>query len=103
MCDAGYRITNSTAQWHIGSDWGGYEDLNSWETSHGGVSLGYGGDGAVVVWEYLSSETTGGVLCIGSGCYDWYSYGVDTSADSYHGNVAKITQNEINYLTSESK
>lgn len=103
MCDAGYRITNSTAQWHIGSDWGGYEDLNSWETSHGGVSLGYGGDGAVVVWEYLSSETTGGVLCIGSGCYDWYSYGVDTSADSYHGNVAKITQNAINYLTSESK
>ena len=51
-----------------------------------------GGDGAVVVWEYLSSETTGGVLCIGSGCYDWYSYGVDTSADSYHGNVANITQ-----------
>ena len=103
MCDAGYRITNSTAQWHIGSDGGGYEELNSWETSQSGVSLGYGGDGAVVVWEYLSSETTGGVLCIGSGCYDWYSYGVDTSADSYHGNVAKITQNAINYLTSESK
>lgn len=102
-CDAGYRITNSTAQWHIGSDWGGYEDLNTWETTHGGVSLGYGGDGAVVVWEYLPRETTGGVLCIGSGCYDWYSFGVDASADLYHGNVEKLTQSAINYLTSESK
>ena len=26
MCDAGYRITNSTAQWHIGSDW---EDMKN--------------------------------------------------------------------------
>lgn len=102
-CDAGYRITNSTAQWHIGTDWGGYDTLDAWETNHGGLSLGYGGDGAVVVWEYLPTETTGGVLCIGSGCYDWYSYGVDVSADSYHGNVAKLTQNAINYLTNESK
>ena len=27
-CDANYRITNSTAQWHIGTDWGGYDNLN---------------------------------------------------------------------------
>lgn len=102
-CGAGYRITNSTAQWHIGTDWGGYDTLDVWETKHGGVSLGYGGDGAVVVWEYLPAETTGGTLCIGSGCYDWYAFGVDVSADPYHGNVAKLTQNAINYLTSESK
>jgi hypothetical protein len=103
MCDTGYRITNSTAQWHIGSDWGGYDTLNAWETNHGATSLGYGGDGSVVAWEYPSNGTTGGVLCIGSGCYDWYAYGVDTSADQYHGNVAKVTQNAINYLISESK
>lgn len=102
-CDKGYNITNSTAQWHIGTDWGDYADLNTWETNHGAVSLGYGGDGSVVVWEYPSSETTGRVLCIGSGCYDWYSTGVDVSADQYHENVEKLTQNAINYLIGESK
>ena len=77
--------------------------MTTWETNHGAVSLGYGGDGAVVVWEYPSSETSGRVLCIGSGCYDWYSAGVDVSADQYHVNVEKLTQNAINYLISESK
>ncbi len=100
-CDKGYNITNSTAQWHLG--WEDYADLTTWETNHGAVSLGYGGDGAVVVWEYPSSETSGRVLCIGSGCYDWYSAGVDVSADQYHVNVEKLTQNAINYLISESK
>lgn len=102
-CDAGYNITNSTAQWHLGTDWGGYDNLNVWETNHGAVSLGYGGDGSVVIWEYPSSETTGGVLCIGSGCYDWYSAGVDVSADKYHENVEKLTLNAINYLMGQSK
>ena len=70
MCDTGYRITNSTAQWHIGSDWGGYDTLNAWEANHGAISLGYGGDGSVVAWEYPSNGTTERVLCIESGCYD---------------------------------
>lgn len=102
-CDKGYNITNSTAQWHIGTDWGDYADLNTWETQHGAVSLGYGGDDSVVVWEYPSSETSGKALCVGSGCYDWYSAGVDVSADQYHENVAKLTQNAINYLMNASK
>lgn len=102
-CDAGYRITNSTAQWHLGTDWGEYPTLADWRTKHGGKDLGYGGDGAVVVWEYPAQGTNGGIVCIGSGCYDWYSYGTDMSSDQYHGNVAKLTQNAINYLTSESE
>lgn len=97
--DAGYRTTNSTAQWHIGTDWGGYADNETWRTLHGGVDLGYGGDGAIVVWEYPVNATKGGIVCIGSGCYDWYAYGVDVSGDQYHGNVAKLTENAINYLT----
>lgn len=97
--DAGYRTTNSTAQWHIGTDWGGYADNETWRTLHGGVDLGYGGDGAIVVWEYPANATKGGIVCIGSGCYDWYAYGVDVSGDQYHGNVAKLTENAINYLT----
>lgn len=99
-CDTGYNITNSTSQWHIG--WEDYADLNTWETNHGANSLGYGGDGAVVVWEYPSSAASGRVLCIGSGCYDWYS-STDASSDQYHGNVEKLTQNAIGYLIGESK
>ena len=98
LCDAGYRITNSTAQWHIGADWGGYASQEVWRENTGGFDLGYGGDGAVVAWEYLPEGTKGGIVCIGSGCYDWYAYGIDASADRYHGNVAKLTENAINYL-----
>lgn len=100
-CDAGYRITNSTAQWHIGSDWGGYATLDDWRNLHGGLDLAYGGDGAVVVWEYPENAAGGRIVCIGSGAYDWYSYGVDASADQYHANVATMTQNALNYLSEE--
>lgn len=100
-CDAGYRITNSTSQWHIGADWGGYATLEDWRNNHGGIDLGYGGDGAVVVWEYPTNESGAHILCIGSGAYDWYAYGVDASADPYHSNVATLTLNSINYLTGE--
>lgn len=100
-CDAGYRITNSTAQWHIGSDWGGYPTLDDWRNLHGGLDLGYGGDGAVVVWEYPENAAGGRIVCIGSGAYDWYSFDVDASADQYHGNVATMTQNAINYLSQD--
>ena len=99
--DTGYRTTNSTAQWHIGSDWGGYATLDDWRALHGGIDLGYGGDGAVVVWEYPANAAGGRILCIGSGTYDWYAEGVDDSADQYHGNVAAMTLNAINYLTAE--
>ena len=54
------------------------------------------------VWEYPSSAVSGRVLCIGSGCYDWYS-STDASSDQYHGNVEKLTQNAIEYLIGESK
>lgn len=98
-CDTGYRITNSTAQWR--TEWADYGNLSIWETNHGGKALGYGGDGAVVVWEYLPKDGKGGIVCIGSGCYDWYSYGVDVTNDKYHENVAKLTSNAINYLIGE--
>lgn len=95
-CDVGYRITNSTAQWKMG--WADYGTKENWETQHGGKILSYNDD-AIVVWEYPSEGTEGGIVCIGSGCYDWYSYGVDVSGDQYHGNVAKMTENAIDYLT----
>jgi hypothetical protein len=94
--DANYRITNSTAQWHIGVDWGGFDNYAVWREKTGAIDLGYGGDGAVVVWEYPAKENSGKTLCIGSGCYDWYSVGPFT--EKFHANVAIMTKNAFNYL-----
>lgn len=97
--DAGYHITNSTAQYHIGSDWGGYDDHAAWETRTGGKILGVGSDGAVVAWEYPAHDGKGGIVCIGSGCYDWYSYKYeDGYVEKFHKNIEIITQNVFNYL-----
>ena len=98
--DAGYHITNSTAQYHIGTDWGGYDNHAAWEAHTGGKILGVGGDGAVVAWEYPATGGKGGIICIGSGCYDWYSYTFEAGyTGNFHKNIATITQNAINYLT----
>ena len=98
--DAGYHITNSTAQYHIGTDWGEYDNYAAWEACTGGTILGIGGDGAVVAWEYPAHDGKGGVICIGSGCYDWYSYTFEAGyTEKFHKNVSIITQNAFNYLT----
>ena len=97
--DAGYHITNSTAQYHIGTDWGGYDNYDAWEARTGGKILGVGGDGAVVAWEYPAQAGKGGIICIGSGCYDWYSYTFEAGySENFHRNIAIITQNAFNYL-----
>ena len=98
--DAGYYITNSTAQYHIGTDWGGYDDYNAWTTRTGATIIGVGGDGAIVAWEYPAHDGKGGIICIGSGCYDWYSYTYGAGyVENYHKNIAIMTANAINYLT----
>lgn len=98
--DTDYRITNSTAQWHIGSDWGGYADYAAWREATGGIDLGYGGDGAIVVWEFPAEGTSGKTLCIGSGCYDWYSVN-ENYAEKFHKNIAIMTANAFKYLTNK--
>lgn len=98
--DTGYRITNSTAQWHIGSDWGGYADYAAWREATGGIDLGYGGDGAIVVWEFPAEGTSGKTLCIGSGCYDWYSVN-ENYTEKFHKNIAIMTANAFKYLTNK--
>lgn len=97
--DAGYHITNSTAQYHIGTDWGDYGDYAAWEARTGGTVLGVGGDGAIVAWEYPAHNNKGGILCIGSGCYDWYSYTFEAGyVEKFHQNISIITRNAFNYL-----
>lgn len=95
--DTDYRITNSTAQWHIGSDWSVYPNYESWRNATGAIDLGYGGDGAIVVWEFPAEGTSGKTLCIGSGCYDWYSVN-ENYTEKFHKNIAIMTQNAFNYL-----
>ena len=98
--DAGYHITNSTAQYHIGTDWGGYDNHAAWEARTGATILGVGGDGAVVAWEYPADNGKGGIICIGSGCYDWYSYTLEAGyVEKFHKNIAIITRNAFNHLT----
>ncbi len=98
--DAGYHITNSTAQYHIGVDWGDYPTHDAWVARTGGKILGVGGDGAIVLWEYPAHDGKGGILCIGSGCYDWYSYTYEPGyTEKFHKNIEIMTKNAINYLT----
>jgi len=95
-CDAGYQITNTTCQWHIGTDFGGMTSLEEFRSQTGAVDIAHGGDGAVVVWEFPRSESNGGIICIGSGAYDWYS--LSETYTGYHKNVETMTLNAINYL-----
>lgn len=95
-CDAGYGITNTTCQWHIGKDWGGVASLDEFRQLTGAVDIAHGGDGAVVVWEFPAGNNQGGIICIGSGAYDWYNIG--GTYTGYHKNVEIMTRNAINYL-----
>lgn len=49
-----------------------------------------------MAWEFPANGTKGKILCIGSGCYDWYS--IDDVASYYHDNIARMTLNAFNYL-----
>ena len=97
-CDEGYKITNSTAQYHIGSDWGGYADRDVFHEKTGAYDIAGGAD-AVVAWEFRKTAEHGTIICIGSGCYDWYTAADPSEYTSYyHENIAKITENAFNYL-----
>lgn len=97
-CDEGYKITNSTAQYHIGSDWGGYTDRDVFHEKTGAYDIAGGAD-AVVAWEFRKTAEHGTIICIGSGCYDWYTVADPSEYTSYyHENIAKITENAFNYL-----
>ena len=97
-CDEGYRITNSTAQYHIGTDWGGYDNRDMFHEKTGAYDIA-GGNDAVVAWEFRRTAEHGAIICIGSGCYDWYTVAEPSEYTSYyHENIAKITENAFNYL-----
>ncbi len=102
--DAGYQISNCVSQWGL---WGDYDKEggdasvghNKWKALTGCQILAHGWDGAITIWECPAADGTfgkGGVICFGSGCYDWYSPAAFES--NFHENMGIITGNTFDYL-----
>ena len=94
--DADYQISNCVSQWGA---WG-FADHADWEAQTGCRVLAHGWDQAVTIWEAPAADGSfgkGGIICFGSGCYDWYS--PNPFIENYHKNMGIITANAFNYLT----
>ena len=96
--DKDYTICNTTLQF---GDWNpDYTGKAAWDATTGGSALGKGGDGKICVWELRSHSGAlgkGGVICFGTGLFDWNSPTPFTS--DYHDNMGRIMLNAYEYLT----
>ena len=96
--DKDYTICNTTLQF---GDWNpDYTGKAAWDATTGGNALGKGGDGKISVWElkgHSGAFGKGGVICFGTGLFDWNSPTPYTS--DYHDNMGRIMLNAFDYLT----
>lgn len=98
--DPGYTICNTTLQF---GDWDArYNSKEAWDATTNGNAIGKGGDGKICVWElrgHSGEYGKGGVICFGTGLFDWNSPSEYTS--NYHDNLGTIMMNAYHYLTGE--
>ena len=97
--DKNYTICNTTSQFGGIGTWSALKNVADVEALLGGRAL-IGHSEEVAGWELKSKSGNygkGGIICIGSGLFDWYSPTAYTS--NYHDNLGTIMLNAYDYLT----
>jgi hypothetical protein len=94
--DEDYTICNTTSQFHC---WAPLNTPADVEALLGGRAL-IGHSEEVAGWELKAKNGQygkGGIICIGSGLFDWNS--PTPYVSKYHDNMGKIMLNAFDYLT----